>query len=279
MPMSDRVPPLRSVEITLLGTGTSTGVPIIGCGCAVCTSDDPRDTRLRTSAHVVAHTPAGPVHLQIDAGPDFRRQALAHGITAADAVLCTHAHFDHVVGLDDLRPLFFGNRTAIPVCCLPDTAEMLRRMFGYIFEDGTYPGVSKLEIREVVAGEAFVVESRTHAGAAVEVLPIAAFHGRLPVLGFRIGALAFLTDVSHLPDASYDLLGDLDVLVLDGLRPEPHPTHLSFEGAAEVARRIGAKTTRTVHLSHNVSHREAEQMLPPDVQPGYDGLALVSGGD
>jgi phosphoribosyl 1,2-cyclic phosphate phosphodiesterase len=273
--MSSSAPPvLERVEITLLGTGTSTGVPIIGCSCAVCTSDDPRDTRLRTSAHVVAHTAAGPVHLQIDAGPDFRRQALAHGITAADAVLCTHAHFDHVVGLDDLRPLFFGNRTPIPVCCLPNTAEQLRQMFGYIFEDGTYPGVSKLEIREVAAGEPFVVESRMHAGAAVEVVSIAAFHGRLPVLGFRVGALAFLTDVSHLPDASYSLLENLDVLVLDGLRPEPHPTHLSFDGAVEVARRVGAKTTRTVHLSHNVSHVEAERLLPPDVQPGYDGLVL-----
>ena len=252
-------------------------MPIIGCTCPVCTSPDPRDTRLRTSAHLVAQTAAGPVHLQIDAGPDFRRQALAHGITAADAVLCTHAHFDHVVGLDDLRPLFFQNRTPIPVCCLPNTAGMLRQMFGYIFEDGTYPGVSKLEIREVEAGKPFAVQSRTHAGAAVHVVPIAAFHGDLPVLGFRVGALAFLTDVSHLPDASYALLHDLDVLVLDGLRPEPHPTHLSFDDAVEVARRIGASETRTVHLSHNVSHAEAERLLPPDVQPGYDGLVLHAG--
>ena len=273
----DSLPALESVTLTLLGTGTSTGVPIIGCGCPVCTSDDPRDTRLRTSAHVVARTAAGPVHLQIDAGPDFRRQALAHGVTAADAVLCTHEHFDHVVGLDDLRPLFFDNRTPIPVCCLPSTAEQLRRMFGYIFEDGTYPGVSKLVLREVTAGEPFVVESRLHAGAAVEVTPVAAFHGALPVLGFRVGALAFLTDVSRLPDASYGLLDGLDVLVLDGLRPEPHPTHLSFDGAIAVARRIGARTTRTVHLSHNASHAEAERLLPPDVQPGYDGLVLTAG--
>ena len=270
------LPALQSVQITLLGTGTSTGVPILGCGCAVCTSPDPRDTRLRTSAHVVAQTAAGPVHLQLDAGPDFRQQALAYGVTAADAVLCTHEHFDHVVGLDDLRPLFFQNAAPIPVCCLPQTAETLRQMFGYIFCDGTYPGVSKLELCEVEPGEPFVVQSRTYAGAAAEVVPVPAFHGRLPVLGFRIGKVAFLTDVSHLPEESYALLEGLDVLVLDGLRPEPHPTHLSFDGAVEVARRIGARQTRTVHLSHNVSHAAAEQLLPPDVQPGYDGLVLRS---
>ena len=140
-----------ALTVTLLGTGTSTGVPVIGCDCAVCTSDDPRDARLRTSAHVVAHTEAGDVHLQIDAGPDFRAQALRAGITAVDALVITHEHFDHVVGLDDLRPLFFRNRAPIPTFALPRTADALRSMFRYIF-DRTYPGASLLNLVEVEAG-------------------------------------------------------------------------------------------------------------------------------
>ena len=263
------------VDATLLGTGTSVGVPIIGCDCAVCTSADPRDTRLRTSAHVVAHTDAGPVRLQIDAGPDFRRQALAHGVTDVDALLVTHAHFDHVMGLDDLRPFFFRDRTPIPVLTGADTAEALGAMFSYIFRDGTYPGVSRLALEPVDSPA--LVASRSNPEARVEVVPVPVMHGEAPILGWRIGDLAYLTDVSHVPEASFALLDGVEALVLDGLRPEPHPTHLSFGEAAEVAQRISARETWLVHMTHNVLHAEADAGLPEGVRLAYDGLQVRVG--
>jgi len=265
------------LEVTLLGTGTSVGVPVIGCGCAVCTSDDPRDARTRTSAHVTAHTPAGPVHLQIDAGPDFRRQALAHGVTEVDALLVTHAHFDHVMGLDDLRPFFFRDRSPIPVVTEARTAETLAEMFAYIFRDGTYPGVSRLELQPVPPGAPIAVASRTRPEASVEVTPVPVYHGSARILGWRIGALAYLTDVSRVPEGSFALLDGVEVLVLDGLRPEPHPTHLSFGEAAEVAARVGARETWLIHMTHNVLHEDANAMLPEGVRLAYDGLQLQVG--
>jgi phosphoribosyl 1,2-cyclic phosphate phosphodiesterase len=265
-------PPLT---VTLLGTGTSTGVPVIGCACPTCTSADPRDRRLRTSAHVVAHTPVGPVHLQIDAGPDFRAQALRAALPTVDAVLITHEHFDHVVGLDDLRPFFFQDRTPIPVHAAPRTAAALADMFSYIFRDGSYPGSSRLELHE--AREPFLVRSRSLPGAQVQVAPVPALHGRLPVLGFRVGHLAYLTDISHLPDASLPLLDGVRTLVLDGLRAETHPTHLSFTDAAAVAARVGARETWLVHMTHTVRHAEVD--LPDGLQLAYDGLVLSVEGD
>ena len=266
------------VTATLLGTGTSTGVPLLGCTCAVCTSSDPRDQRLRTSAHVVAHTDAGPVHLQIDAGPDFRQQALRARLPTADALLVTHEHFDHVTGLDDLRPFFFRNRAPMPVHAGARTAATLEQMFAYIFRDGTYPGVSQLVLHPVgteTEPAAFTVASRDGTGARVEVIPIPAFHGALPVLGFRIGPFAYLTDVSRVPDASRALLAGVDTLVLDGLRPERHPTHFSFAEAVEEAGRIGARDTVLTHVSHNARH--ADVALPDGVRLGYDGLVLEAG--
>ena len=271
--MPNSAPPLT---VTLLGTGTSTGVPVLGCDCAVCTSDDPRDQRLRTSAHVVAHTEAGDVHLQIDAGPDFRRQALRDSVTEVDALLVTHEHFDHVAGLDDLRPLFFRNRAPIPVYARAGTADALHAMFRYVF-DRTYPGASLLDLHRVDGP--FVVTSRSAPEAAVEVVPIVAPHGPSEVLGFRLGAFAYLTDVSAVSDDVADRLGGVETLVLDGLRPDPHPTHLSFDEAAEAAARIGARETWLIHVTHAVRHTEAERGLPEGVRLGYDGLVLtVPGG-
>lgn len=270
---------MSPLTVTLLGTGTSTGLPVIGCGCRVCTSPDPRDARTRCAAHVVAHTqgtdPAGYIHLQIDVGPDFRQQALRDGVRQVDAVLITHHHFDHVVGLDDLRPFFFGNRRPIPVYADPATATVLRRMFSYIFEDGSYPGISRLDLSEVEGP--FSVHSRA-SEAAVEVIPVPAFHGDLPMLGYRIGRFAYLTDVSEVPEASRALLEDLDVLVLDALRHEPHPTHLTIDAAARLARELGARQTYFVHMTHSVLHAEEEARLRerygPDLAFGYDGLTF-----
>lgn len=263
---------MRGLTVTLLGTGTSTGVPVLGCDCAVCTSGDPRDRRLRTAAHVVAHTEAGDVHLQIDAGPDFRAQALRHRIAEVDALLVTHEHFDHVTGLDDLRPLFFRNRAPIPVFAHPRTARALHTMFRYVF-DRTYPGASLLDLHPVEGP--FTVRSRApDSSASVEVTPVPAPHGPTEVLGFRLGPFAYLTDVSAVPDDALARLGGVDTLVLDGLRPDPHPTHLTFEEAAEAAARVGARETWLVHMTHALTHAAAEAALPPGVRLGYDGLTL-----
>lgn len=260
-----------ALTVTLLGTGTSTGVPVLGCGCAVCTSADPRDARLRTSAHVVAHADEGDVHIQIDTGPDFRQQALRAPVAAVDALLVTHEHFDHVVGLDDLRPFFFRDRTPIPVFAQACTADTLRRMFRYIFER-TYPGASRLDL--VPVDGPFTVASRQRPGAQVEVVPVPVLHGRVEVLGFRIGTFGYLTDVNEISEASYALLDGVQTLVLDGLRPETHPTHLSFSEAVDVAHRIGARETWLVHVTHALRHADADASLPPDVRLAYDGLVL-----
>ncbi len=259
------------LRVTLLGTGTSTGVPVIGCRCAVCTSDDPRDERTRCAAHLVAATEHGPVHLQIDVGPDFRRQALREGIPRVDAVLFTHHHFDHVVGLDDLRPYFFENKAVIPCYADAGTADVLRGMFRYIF-DRTYPGASLLDLHEVEG--AFTVQSRYRPEATVAVEPLRAFHGALPVLGYRIGRFAYLTDVNRIPEDTFAQLGGVDVLVLDGLRRETHPTHFSFGEAVAAAERVGARQTYFIHMTHSALHAEIDAELPGGVALGYDGLTF-----
>jgi phosphoribosyl 1,2-cyclic phosphate phosphodiesterase len=258
-------PPLTA---TLLGTGTSTGVPVLGCQCEVCTSDDPRDTRTRCACYVRV----GDVGLLIDTGPDFRQQALREGIDRIDAVCYTHHHFDHVVGLDDLRPFFFENDRTMPCYAHPDTAALLRRNYDYIFGADPYPGAANVAV-EVVDGP-FEVPSRYADAAPVPVDPILLYHGDTPVYGYRVGGFAYLTDVSTIPEASYRGLQDVDVLVIDALRPEPHPTHFSFEEAVATARRIGARQTYFVHMTHSVRHAEANARLPDDIQLAHDGLTV-----
>ncbi|NNF04312.1 MAG: MBL fold metallo-hydrolase [Rhodothermales bacterium] len=257
---------------TLLGTGTSTGVPVIGCSCRTCTSDDPRDRRLRCSCLVEADG----VRILIDAGPDFRRQALEFAVPDVDAVLITHHHFDHVVGLDDLRPFLFGGRPRIPVYAMPSSANVLSSMFAYIFRDGSYPGVPRLDLREIRGP--FTVRGR-ESGGAVPVRPIPAVHGSMDVLGFRVGGFAYLTDVSDIPEASLGLLEDLDVLVLDALRERPHPMHLTFDEAQAYARRIGARRTVFTHMTHDALHAEMAACLPNGMEPGYDGLTFEARSD
>jgi len=256
------------LSITLLGTGTSTGVPVLGCNCDVCLSEDPRDTRTRCSCFVRA----GDMGLLIDTGPDFRRQALTHEIGRIDAVCYTHHHFDHVVGLDDLRPFFFQNATVMPCYAHPDTARVLRRTYDYIFGADPYPGAANVEL-EPVSGP-FTVPSRYAGDISLPVDPILLDHGKVPVYGYRIGRFAYLTDTNNIPESSLSALEGVDMLVLDGLRPEPHPTHLSFEEAVEVARQIGSKQTYLVHVTHAVRHAEANARLPEDVHLGYDGLTF-----
>lgn len=256
------------MKVTLLGTGTSTGVPVIGCCCRVCRSKDPRDNRTRSAAYVEA----GNVGIVIDTGPDFRQQALRENISRVDAVLFSHAHFDHVAGVDDLRPFLFENSNSIPCYSHPGTAEVLRNMFGYIFADRTYPGVANLSL--IPVDGPFNIQSRSNEDHAVRIIPIDVYHGKLPIYGYRIGRFAYLTDTSHIPEHSYDQLKDLDVLVLDALRHEPHPTHLTIADAIGIARDIGARQTYFTHLTHTVLHAEEEERLPEGIALGYDGLTF-----
>jgi len=264
MPANDRVHDLR---VTLLGTGTSTGVPVIGCDCRVCTSSDPRDKRSRCACYVEADG----VGIVIDTGPDFRMQALREGIETVDAILITHHHFDHVVGLDDVRPYLFRNRTAIPCYAQAETEAVLRDMFKYIFRDGTYPGVPRLTLAGVPP-EPFEVTSRTDATKRVTVQPIPALHGSLPLYGYRVGNFAYMTDTSAIPESSFALLEGVEVLALDALRHHPHHSHFTIDEATAAARRIGAKQTYFIHMTHDLLHAEADAALPAGINLGYDGL-------
>ncbi len=190
-----------------------------------------------------------------------------------DAVLFSHHHFDHVAGIDDLRPFFFDNSNPIPCFADPPTANVLRTMFSYIFEDGTYPGVPKLKLH-MIEEAVLDIKSRYGNSATLAVTPVPLYHGKLPILGFRVGNFAYLTDTNGIPDASLKLLGDLDTLVLDGLRPFPHLAHFSIPEAIDAAREIGARQTYLVHMSHHVSHAEVNAALPFGISLAYDGLQI-----
>lgn len=250
------------LSLTLLGTGTSTGVPVPTCDCPVCRSDDPRDRRLRPSAWL--RWPAASV--LIDTAPDLRQQVLRHDIRRVDAVLYTHAHADHLLGLDDLRLFNWRQRGAVPAYGSPATLEALRKTFWYVFDprpvEHTRPVI---DCREVHG--AFEL-----AGCRVQPVPL--LHGALPILGWRIGTLAYLTDVSRIPESSYAALEGLELLVLNALRERPHPTHLTIDEAVREARRIGAPRTILTHLSHEVAHSAVAARLPAGVELGYDGLEV-----
>lgn len=273
--MKSNSPDAVRLSVTLLGTGTSTGVPVLGCTCHVCTSGDPRDTRLRCSAHVVVHTDDEPIHLQIDAGPDFRRQAFDNDLSRVDAVLITHHHFDHIAGLDDLRPFLFGNDIRIPVYAPEAAVSRLKAGQPYLYTEKSYPGAMKLAL-QTVRGP-FRVQSRYDGSATVDVLPIPAWHGKMPVLGYRIGRFAYLTDINRLEDSSLELLAGIDTLILDALRYEPHETHLTINQAVELAQQIGARQTWFIHMTHTVMHAEVDAALPEGISLGYDGLTVDVG--
>lgn len=251
------------MRVTFLGTGTSHGVPVIGCGCRVCRSRDPRDRRFRAS--VLVET-AGR-RLLIDAGPELRLQALAAGLDRADALLLTHAHADHTAGLDDVRIFSERSGRAFPVFGPASALAEVRRRFGYAFRRTQLGGGKPhLDLRTV---------SRPFRAAGVRVTPVPAWHGRLRVLGYRLGGFAYLTDVSAIPEASYRLLRGLEVLVLDALREEPHPTHFHLDRALDEAARIGARRTFFTHLCHRLGHARTESGLPRGVRVAYDGLRLT----
>jgi phosphoribosyl 1,2-cyclic phosphate phosphodiesterase len=252
------------MEILFLGTGTSHGVPMIGCDCAVCRSDDPRDNRLRPSIYLTGDQGT---RVLIDTTPDLRQQCLRAGITRVDAVVYTHAHADHTLGFDELRRFNHLTKQPVRIHGSAGTLEALKRTFSYAFGQRAPigGGVPDAELR-VINGPFSVGE--------IHLQPLTVLHGSHAVLGFRIGRFAYVTDCNAVPEDTIRLLGDLDVLVLDALRHRPHPTHFSLSEATAVAQRIGARRTLFTHMCHDLGHAETCDALPEGLSLAYDGLRI-----
>jgi len=251
-------------RVTFLGTGTSHGVPMIACDCAVCTSTDPRDKRLRTSIYVDVPDRQ---RILVDTSPDLRQQALTHGIDRLDAVLFTHSHADHILGLDEVRRFNAIQGGAIPCYADAATWEALRRAFSYIF-DGVPRlggGVPELEVHEIDGPFTF---------HGVRVVPVPLWHGRMPVLGFRFGSFAYLTDCNRIPDESWPLLDGVRIVILDALRERPHPTHFTVAEAVGVIEKVGPRRAFLTHMTHDLGHAATNATLPAGVELAYDGLVL-----
>lgn len=248
--------------LTVLGSGTSMGVPTIGCSCAVCHSEDPHDRRTRPSVLLEF----GGKFVLIDTTPDFREQAIREQIKQIDAVIYTHTHADHILGIDDLRPLSYHHDGKIPLFARPEAAEFLRNMFRYIFDaDYKFGGLARLELNPI--DDAFELF-----GTRFEPIPV--IHGETEIYGYRFGSAAYLTDFSAVPEASFARLQGLDVLFLDGLRHKPHPTHSTVENSIRIADRLQAKRVFFTHICHDLPHAATNATLPPHVRLSYDGMKL-----
>jgi phosphoribosyl 1,2-cyclic phosphate phosphodiesterase len=250
-------------RVTFLGTGTSHGVPMIGCRCAVCTSDDPHDERLRPS--ILVEITDGPA-LLVDTAPDLRTQALRYDVRRVDAVLFTHPHADHLLGLDEIRRYNHLQRATIPCYAGPDTLVEVRRVFAYAFEPRQQGGgVPKLELVPVTG---------PFAVAGTRVVPVPVLHGLLPIHGYRVGSFAYVTDCSAIPDGSWPLLDGLDLLVIGALRHVPHPTHFTVAQALDVVARVRPARALLTHIAHDLGHAETSAGLPAGVELAYDGLVV-----
>jgi phosphoribosyl 1,2-cyclic phosphate phosphodiesterase len=254
----------RTARVTFLGTGTSHGVPMIGCTCATCTSSDPRDRRLRPSIYIVVD--GGPSIL-VDTATDLRQQALTYAVHRIDAILFTHSHADHVLGLDEVRRFNALQRGAIPAYADSRTADDLRRMFTYVFNPPEQKGGGLPKITLQTIDGPFAIDGLT-------ITPVRLIHGARPILGFRIGRFAYLTDCSHIPDESWALLDGLDVLVLDALRHRPHPTHFTVAEAVAATARIQPRQAYFTHICHDLPHEATNASLPPNIALAHDGLSL-----
>jgi phosphoribosyl 1,2-cyclic phosphate phosphodiesterase len=238
---------------------------MIGCECAVCLSTDPRDKRLRPSVYVETDDR---LSVLIDAGPDLRTQALAFGLRRIDALLFTHGHADHILGLDEIRRFNTLQKQAIPCFADPQTVREIRTIFAYAFDPATPRGGGIPNLQLFTIGGAFCVGRQ-------EVVPVPIFHGDRPILGLRLGRFAYLTDCNRIPDESWGLLEGLDVLVLDAVREKPHPTHFSLAQAVAAAGRIGARRTYFTHMCHDLGHAATCARLPEGIELAYDGLVLT----
>ena len=253
-------------SITFLGTGTSQGVPIIGCSCPVCKSDDIRDKRLRCSALIRYE---GRTFL-IDAGPDFRQQMLREDISHLDAILLTHNHKDHTGGLDDVRSFNYLEKRPFPIFCEEHVLESLKKEYYYVFADKPYPGAPAMDIH-LITSLPFEIDG-------IPVVPIRAMHYKLPVLGFRFGNCAYLTDANYIPESEFEKLQGLEIFVLNTVKRGHHISHYALEEAVEVCRRVGARQSYLTHLSHMLPRHadllEELSPLPFSIRPAYDGLTV-----
>jgi len=250
-------------RLTVLGSGTSMGVPTVGCDCSVCLSTDPHDRRTRPSVLLQYN---GKIVL-IDSTPDFREQAIREQIRQLDAVLYTHTHADHILGIDDLRPLTFRHKPKkLPLYARPEAAEFLRNMFRYIFDaDYKYGSLPELELRGLTGAVDLF-------GARFEPVPV--IHGDTEIYGFRFGSAAYLTDHSEVPEDSFAKLQGLDILFLDALRHKPHPTHSTVETSLKIVERVKPKRAFFTHICHDLPHEATNASLPEGVQLAYDGMNL-----
>ncbi len=262
------------LSITFLGSGTSVGVPMIGCHCAVCASTDPRDRRSRPSIIVSYAGPDGTPHnILIDTTPELRVQALREGLDRVSAVVYTHGHADHIFGLDDLRRFNMVMQQPLPLYAAADTMALLRRSFAYAFEPPRPPEPGRDALFRPELVPTLIAGPFDLCGMTWQ--PIALPHGRSTVLGFRIGNFAYCTDCHDIPAAGREQLRGLDALIIDGLRPRPHPTHLSFEQALAVIADLQPRRAFFTHLSHDIKHADLEATLPAQVRVGYDGLKFT----
>ena len=252
------------MKVTFLGTGTSQGIPVIGCGCEVCTSNDPKDNRLRTS--VLIET--GDKTIVIDSGPDFRYQMLRAGVKDLDAILFTHEHKDHIAGLDDIRPFNYLLKKDIEVYASLRVQEGLKREFSYIFSDVHYPGIPEINLHTISGDQNFKV-------GKTEVIPLDIMHYKLPILGFRMGDFTYITDAKTVPQSTVDKMRGTKVLVINALQIQDHISHFTLKEAIAFAKEINADTTYFTHISHNLGkHEDVEPALPSNIKLAYDGLVI-----
>ena len=252
------------MKITLLGTGTSQGIPVVGCDCDVCNSKDPRDSRLRSGVLVEE----GAINILIDTGPDLRYQMLKNNVKRVDAILYTHEHNDHIIGLDDIRPFNFAQKIDMPVYALPRVSDELETRFGYVFSENHYPGAPRAILNRIENFGILDVSGQT-------VQPIEVMHGNLPILGYRIGDFAFITDASYIDDKNIRRMEGVKVLVVNALKKEAHHSHFSLDQALSLIKQVKPQKAYITHLSHKMGlTSDWEKELPSNVFPSYDGLEL-----
>ena len=251
------------MKLTFLGTGTSTGVPELGCKCEVCTSTDPRDARLRCSSLLEKDG----TNILIDCGPDFRAQMLRADVARLDALLVTHKHYDHTAGIDDLRP--FASQRTFPIYANKDSEEQIRSMFPYCFSEVKYPGVPNIEMHSIENMQPFIIDN-------VEIVPFRVFHGSLPIVAYRFGKLAYITDMSSIEPSELEKLNGVEVLVINALRySKPHRSHQTVLQALRVIESIAPRVAYLTHVMHHIGlHAKIEKCLPPGVHLAYDGLVV-----
>lgn len=258
------------MKVTILGSGTSQGIPIVGCKCPACRSTNPKDKRLRVSVYIETDIDLNgkPLKILIDTSPDFRQQMLANDITDIDAVLFTHYHVDHIMGLDDIRQINQLHNKYVDIYVNDETSVAIKKAFSYIFDENTYKGGGiPLVNMQIIDLTPFEVSGQ-------EIIPIEYKHGPTTVYGFRLGDFAYMTDCSFIPESEYVKLKGLKVLILDALRYRKHETHYSFDEAIEASKRIGAERTYFTHMTHDIVHDEAEAKLPDGIKLAYDGMKI-----